>query len=109
MVYCGNQSRWLFALDAESGLENWNYHTRTGGTWSSPALSDGVVYCRNLNGYVYALDSKSGRQKWRFETGYYVTYGNAPDAERDWVHSSPAIADGVVYFGSSDGYLYAVK
>ena len=33
--------------------------------------------------------------KWKFKT-------------EGWVYSSPAIADGVVYFGSKDGNLYAV-
>jgi hypothetical protein len=33
--------------------------------------------------------------KWKFKTGGKV-------------HSSPVVADGVVYFGSYDGYLYAL-
>ena len=34
--------------------------------------------------------------KWKFKT-------------EDMVSSSPAVVDGVVYFGSEDGYLYAVN
>ena len=34
--------------------------------------------------------------KWKFETG-------------DVVESSPVVSDGVVYFGSTDNYLYAVQ
>ena len=33
--------------------------------------------------------------RWEFRTG-------------DWVSSSPVITDGIVYFGSADGYLYAL-
>ena len=33
--------------------------------------------------------------KWKFETGGSV-------------YSSPAVVDGMVYFGSNDNYLYAV-
>jgi len=36
-----------------------------------------------------------GRELWRFETGYHTV-------------SSPAVADGVVYVGSLDTFLYAV-
>jgi outer membrane protein assembly factor BamB len=36
-----------------------------------------------------------GRVKWKFHTGGYVI-------------SSPAVADGIVYIGSSDGFLYAL-
>ncbi|MCH8349839.1 MAG: PQQ-binding-like beta-propeller repeat protein, partial [Chloroflexi bacterium] len=41
-------------------------------------------------------DAATGQEKWRFETG-------------DRVSSSPAVVDGVVYFGSDDGHLYAVR
>jgi outer membrane protein assembly factor BamB len=41
------------------------------------------------------VDIQTGREKWRFKTGWEV-----------W--SPPAVADGVVYFGSQDGYFYAV-
>ncbi len=41
------------------------------------------------------MDIKTGQEKWKFKTG-------------DQVASSPAVSDGVVYFGSDDSYLYAV-
>ena len=34
--------------------------------------------------------------KWKFKTG-------------KWIALSPAIANGVVFFGSEDGYLYALE
>lgn len=49
-------------------------------------------------------------------TGYYS--GNAPEKltelkwkfkTEDFVNSSPAVADGMVFFGSWDNSLYAVK
>ena len=45
--------------------------------------------------YIYAVDAATGQEKWRFLT-------SGP------VHSSPAIANGVLYSGSHDGNLYAV-
>ncbi|MBN1573600.1 MAG: PQQ-binding-like beta-propeller repeat protein, partial [Deltaproteobacteria bacterium] len=39
---------------------------------------------------------KTGQEKWRFKTSIGV-------------YSSPCVVDGVVYFGSGDGFLYAVK
>jgi outer membrane protein assembly factor BamB len=45
--------------------------------------------------YLYAINP-DGREKWRFEIG-------------NWVSSSPAIeADGTIYVGSEDSYLYAI-
>jgi outer membrane protein assembly factor BamB len=48
------------------------------------------------DGCLHALDIQNGQEKCKFQTG-------------GGVKSSPAIADGVVYFGSADGYLYALK
>ncbi|MBN2851559.1 MAG: PQQ-binding-like beta-propeller repeat protein [Clostridia bacterium] len=50
----------------------------------------------SVNGYLYAIDIKTGLEKWKFET-----YGN--------ILSSPVISEGVVYIGSHDSYLYALK
>ena len=36
------------------------------------------------------------QEKWKFKT-------------EDTVHSSPAVANGMVFFGSDDNYLYAVE
>ena len=47
------------------------------------------------DGSLFALDAKSGVERWRFRTGAAVI-------------SSPAVGGGVVYFGSDDGFFYAL-
>jgi outer membrane protein assembly factor BamB len=57
-----------------------------------------VVYLGGSDdiGYsVSALAADTGETLWRFGTGWRVL-------------SSPAVADGIVYVGSNDGYLYAL-
>ena len=44
---------------------------------------------------VAEAERREARTKWKFKTG-------------DHVNSSPAVSDGVVYFGSHDSYLYAL-
>jgi outer membrane protein assembly factor BamB len=55
-----------------------------------------VVYIGGADFNLYALDSQTGREKWKFTT-------------RNSIQSSPTVADGAVYVGSDDGYLYAVQ
>jgi outer membrane protein assembly factor BamB len=55
-----------------------------------------MIYIGSFDGRLYALDARTGQEKWSFKT----------DGE---VYSSPAVAGGVVYFSSTDGYLYAVR
>ncbi len=50
---------------------------------------------RLRDGNLYALDAATGNLRWKFKTG-------------DVVHASPALADGVLFFGSWDSYFYAV-
>jgi outer membrane protein assembly factor BamB len=49
----------------------------------------------STDGNLYAVDLASGTQKWKIFTGVRVT-------------SSPAVENGVVYFGSYSGRFYAV-
>jgi hypothetical protein len=47
------------------------------------------------DGFVYAIDQSSGILIWSYQT-------------ENFVRSSPAIAAGMLFVGSDDGYLYAL-
>jgi len=110
VVYIGGDDSYLNALDAKTGTEKWRFKTTGETVWSSPALAGDVIYVGDWNfsnikdesgsklwGYIHAVDSKTGNELWNFKTG-----GN--------IVSSPVVdAKGVVYFGSLDGYLYALQ
>ena len=66
---------------------------------STPAIADGILYVGVLNNYtLYALDTSTGAVLWTYATGGYVG-------------SSPAVANGVVYFESwnDDHNVYALN
>ena len=85
----------LYAFDAASGEPLPNYPVRPGDS-SALAVAEGVVYA----GKLYALDGASGEVLWKhvIEEDMYDSYIGGP----------PAVADGVVYVGSSDGKIYAL-
>lgn len=126
-----------FLTAADFGDINWEYQTGDSVT-SSPTLdSAGNVFFGSLDDYVYSLDGY-GELRWRYDSGDWVdsspvlsrdetalyvgSWGNkliALDATTGgllWdyetdslVYASPAVAeDGTIYFGSSDGLLYAL-
>ena len=97
------------ALDAATGDELWRFAGYLGGQ-SDPAVVDGVIYIGGRDGYVYALDGSTGEQLWRVETGDWVEAGLGT-----WRFepgggelSSPTVANGIVYIGSTDNCLYAL-
>jgi outer membrane protein assembly factor BamB len=61
-----------------------------------PSVAEDVVYIGNGQRNLHALLAQTGDLLWEVPTG------NA-------VNSTPFVADGVVYFTSMDGYLYAVE
>jgi outer membrane protein assembly factor BamB len=105
-------------------------------SFSSPAIAGDVIYFGLHDGWLRALDIKTGSLKAEFQTEgnkanapkYVDGEGKLkmgeiyPDSTLDGVMigldrmyslgsvlSSPVVANGVVYFGSTDGYLYAVR
>jgi outer membrane protein assembly factor BamB len=104
--------------------------------FSSPAIAGDVVFIGVLNGTLQARDLKTGDVLWDFQTetskqnkGWVLTadrrfndpllhhsiWREAPIVATDRqfgigaIFSSPLVVDGVVYFGSTDGYLYALE
>ena len=75
---------------------------------SSPAVADGVVYAGSADGSLYAIALVDGRELWRFDTEGRRLDSARYGYDRRTITSSPAVADGAVFFGSRDGSLYAV-
>jgi len=97
MVYVGAYDGNVYALDTSTGALLWSYKTLAGFFYSSPAVVNRAVYVvEGLSyGNVYALNARTGTLLWRYQTG-------------EWVNSSPAVANGVVYVVSGSGNVYAL-
>ena len=118
VVYVGSADGNLYAIDQETGTQKWKFETGEP-VVSSPEVANGLVHFLGSDGALYAVATATGTPKWRFATGGEHRFeaknlhGMTPAAETmpdpmDHFLSSPAIANGVVYFGSSDGKVYAV-
>jgi outer membrane protein assembly factor BamB len=104
--------------------------------FSSPAVVGDVVLIGVLNGTLEARDANTGELLWEYQTetskqnkGWVLTserkfnagflfhsnWREAPLVATDRqigigaIFSSPLVTNGVVYFGSTDGYLYALE
>jgi len=117
-AYFGSDDGALYAVDTETGGQAWRFETG-GPVRSSPAVAGGRVFFGSYDGSFYALDADSGQLVWRFETTGERRWraanldGMTPEGEVhtdpwDFFLSSPAIVDGVVYFGTGEGMLYAL-
>ena len=121
----------LWARDEATGAELWSKDFGTG-ILGSPAVANGIVYVDNAKG-VFALDSRRA-ERWVYRSGdngspsvvdgtlYFGSSGlialNAATGQYKWRHdpiggyidlSSPAVANGTVYIGATDGNVYAIN
>jgi eukaryotic-like serine/threonine-protein kinase len=118
LLYFGSNDGHVYALDAASGEQRWAWRTE-GPVPSTPAVHDGRVHVLSYDGRLHTLDAATGAPLWKFATGGERRFearglhGATPRMQTiadpyDVYLSSPAVANGTVYFGSSDGHLYAL-
>jgi outer membrane protein assembly factor BamB len=118
VVFIGSLDGSLYAIDQETGQQKWKTDP-TDSIASSPAVANGIVYYLSYDRALYAVAADTGAVKWLFATSGERRFeakglhGLAPTDQNiadpmDVFLSSPAVWNGRVYFGSSDGHVYAV-
>jgi outer membrane protein assembly factor BamB len=93
-LFIGDYDGRLWALSPATGSTRWVGRVN-GKIYGTPAVAGGRVFVPSV-AYSFTAFTTSGRFLWRVGTGAYV-------------YSSPAVADGVVCFGSYNGYFYGVS
>jgi outer membrane protein assembly factor BamB len=99
LVYVGDWSGKLYALNARSGRVVWTYQTGNK-IKDGVAYAGGRVYFGSYDTHVYALNARTGKLVWR--TGAQQRLGATGT-----FYSTPAVAYGRVYIGSTDGKMYS--
>ena len=134
VYFSTSDSGMFYSFDAKSGVQI----TSAKYVWpmfSSPAISGNTLYIGSHEGKLLAIDLATQKLAWTFQTDGSRQNGpgltkedGTPKYEAAFtedfydnmvagvikmlsvgaVLSSPVVADGVIYFGSTDGNLYAV-
>lgn len=98
-VTFGSRDGYVYALRSTDGKLNWK--TDLGGpVVSSPAVTMDTVYAATKDGYISALSTDNGKVQWEFDTK--IVTRNIE------LYSSPVIANGRLYIGSSDRYIFCL-
>ncbi len=132
-IYFGTSDAHLFyCMNKLSGEIAWTIplHMRA---YGSARIKDEIVYFGTFDGKILGVDYLTGKTKWEFQTekskaNYHTIYNDKGEFKKDFqlygqdmegpeakIHdlgsilSSPVIEGDFIYFGSSDGNLYAVK
>ena len=135
LFFATSDSGMFRAIDAKTGQELFSIKFSGWPTFASLAMAKNMLYVGSHSGKLFAIDLVSQKQLWEFSTEGNrqngATYTNADgtpnyaaaylgDFYDDMVaglrklmtvggiYSSPVISGGVIYFGSTDGYVYAI-
>ncbi|MCW4029198.1 MAG: PQQ-binding-like beta-propeller repeat protein [Candidatus Bathyarchaeota archaeon] len=101
----------FYALNAATGSQVWNV-TKLSVDVSSPVVADGLVYVCVPRGFL-AFNASTGAT---IQTYVLKDIANAKIIDGHWqvitgyglIKSSPTISNGVIYFTSENGNLYAI-
>jgi glucose dehydrogenase len=86
----------VFALDKETGSEQWKYEEEVSFISNTPTVANSVLYIGLASANkVSAIDIDSGNEIWEFSTGNKVL-------------SSPTHADGNIFIGNEDGTVFSI-
>ena len=96
VIYVGCRDAHLYAIDAQTGKKKWDYPTSKSWVNVTPAVFDGSVYFATGRHPPLSC-GRGGDGRLRFTVPVFTV-----------IFSSPAIADGLAYFGNLNGSLYAV-
>lgn len=118
-VFVGSDDGAVRAIELSSGTEKWKFATGSH-VRSTPAVANGTVYFGSYDGFFYAVEADTGKLRWKFETegerrfSAAGLHGSLPRKQIsgdawDCYQSSPVVVNDLVYFGSGDHHVYALK
>jgi eukaryotic-like serine/threonine-protein kinase len=136
VYFATSDSSMLYSLDAKTGSSIFSLTFQGWPMFSSPAIAGNTLYIGSHMGKLIAIDLTTQKTSWLFETDGAKQNGatwTKPDGTPNYdaafasdfyddlvagvskmmsigtILSSPVVVDGVVYFGSTDGNLYALR
>ncbi len=101
LLVVGTLDGHVYAMNAKDGSPRWEAELDTQ-VLTSPLIAGDLVLARGGDGRIYALDAATGKRRWVYDQGnvpLLSVRGNGP----------MLAANGVLFFGSDDGKLIALR
>ncbi len=135
LYFATSDSGMFHAINAKTGTEIFSLKFSGWPTFSSPSIARGMLYVGSHSGKLFAINLAQQKIAWEFQTegarengALYTKDDGTPKYEAAYagdfyddmivgvrklmtvggIYSSPVLVDGVLYFGSTDGYIYAL-
>jgi len=97
-IYVTSSNGKVYSLHKDFGDQKWESDILANKLWSTPYIEGDKVYISTFDGHLYALSADDGSITWSFATESKIGFV-----------SSPVVSNGVIFVGSFDRNLHAVK
>ncbi len=91
----------VYGVNAKDGSPRWEVEVNSE-VLASPVVVDNLVVVRTSDGRVYALDAANGERRWVYDQGTVPLLSLRGNG-------ALLVANGVLFFGSDDGKLVALR
>ncbi|RCS30695.1 outer membrane protein assembly factor BamB [Rhodanobacter denitrificans] len=91
----------VYGVNAKDGSPRWEVEVNSE-VLASPVVVDNLVVVRTSDGRVYALDAANGERRWVYDQGTVPLLSLRGNG-------ALLVANGVLFFGSDDGKLIALR
>ncbi|MBK7116846.1 MAG: PQQ-dependent dehydrogenase, methanol/ethanol family [Proteobacteria bacterium] len=110
VIYVSTAWNKLYAFDAKTGKQLWQYNAKVPGEWlrnvccgnvnRGLAAYNGKIYMGTLDARLVAIDAKTGKEAWSTDT---IEGDHKDPLNRFSITMAPRVAKGKVYIGASGG------
>lgn len=101
LLAVGTLDGYVYAVDAKDGNPRWDVEVSSQ-VLASPVIVGDMVVVRTGDGRIYALDAATGQRRWVYDQGTVPLLSLRGNG-------SLLAANGVLFFGSDDGKLVALR
>lgn len=101
LLAVGTLDGYVYGMNPKDGSPLWSSELDSE-VISSPAIVGDLVIARTQDGRVYGLDAATGKRRWVYDQGTVPTLSLRGNG-------TPLAVNGVVFFGSDDGKLVALR
>jgi outer membrane protein assembly factor BamB len=109
IVYAGDTSGALHAIDGGSGAKKWTYEAGAP-IFATAAVDRGALLLLDAEDTLHRIDVASGARVWAKSLGTGKSHDVPSPKSRqfDYRSATPLIVDGIVYIGTGSGIFYAL-
>lgn len=94
-IYLGVTNGSIISINKKNGKELWRFEAK-GQVNSKPLIAVDHLFITSVDGSLYCLERSNGKLVWEYKTDAPLT-------------STPVYHDGMILFGSTDHFFYAIK